>query len=219
MLKSRKLVPERLSVTLRCRELGCRRGSLTLFRNVEFQIGAGEVLQVVGGNGSGKSTLLRTLVGLRPPDAGTVLWRDSDVHCEPARFHSELLFIGHASGVKENLNAVENVIQSELLVGPNAEVRALEALAHAGLSAHAYSLTRTLSQGQRRRVALARLYLAQRKQVWILDEPFVGLDSHAVKTLCDGMQAHRASGGIIVYTTHQDSMSWGGRKLQLGKSV
>lgn len=205
-------------MTLRCHELGCRRGSRTLFQNIAFELCAGEALRVTGDNGSGKSTLLRILVGLRPPDAGTVYWLDTDVHRMPALFHSHLLFIGHAPGVKDCLTPLENLIRSEVLSGTSARADALEALTRVGLAPYTYSLTRTLSQGQRRRVALARLYVARRKQLWILDEPFVGLDTDAMKTLQDTMQAHQASGGIIVYTTHQDAGPCGARQLQLGRA-
>lgn len=206
-------------MTLRCQELGCRRESRILFRNVEFELDAGDVLQVVGDNGSGKSTLLRTLVGLRPPDAGAVYWQAADVHRSPTLFHGHLLFIGHAPGVKDYLTAVENVMQCEMLTGEDAEADVLAALAQVGLAEYAYSLVRTLSQGQRRRVALARLHLARHKQIWILDEPFVGLDAGAVEALRFTMQAFQAKGGIIVFTTHQDIGPWSARQLRLGRSV
>lgn len=206
-------------MTLRCTKLGCRRGARILFKNLAFELRPGDVLRVTGDNGSGKSTLLRILAGLRPPDAGTVQWQDADIHREPAVLRNDLLFIGHAPGVKANLTALENILHGAMLTGAGAHADALAALGHAGLAAHADALGRSLSQGQRRRVALARLYLGPRKPIWILDEPFVGLDSGMVTALQVAMQRHRAAGGITVYTTHQDAGTQGECQLQLGSGA
>ncbi len=198
-----------------CRKLGSRRGAHVLFQDVEIELHAGDVLRVMGDNGSGKSTLLRTLAGLRPPDAGTVCWQGMDVYSDSSILRSELLYIGHSPGVKECLSALENLVFGELLVGPGARANALAALSHVGLASKADAAARTLSQGQRRRVALARLYLERRRALWILDEPFVGLDKRAVESLSNTMDAHRHGGGMIVYTTHQDAGPVDGRHLDL----
>jgi len=169
----------------------------------------------MGDNGSGKSTLLRTLAGLRPPDAGTVCWQGISVYSGSSCLRNELLYIGHSLGVKESLTVLENLMYGELLAGPDARAEALAALSHVGLASKAASAARTLSQGQRRRVALARLYLPRRRALWILDEPFVGLDKSAVESLSNTMDAHRLDGGIIVYTTHQNAELVHGRHLDL----
>lgn len=198
-----------------CRNLGSRRGPRVLFQNIEIELNAGDVLRVMGDNGSGKSTLLRTLAGLRPPDVGTVCWQGINVYSGPSCLRSELLYIGHSLGVKESLTALENLVYGELLAGPDARAEAHAALSHVGLASKAASAARILSQGQRRRVALARLYLPRRRRLWILDEPFVGLDKSAVEALSNTMDAHRLGGGIIVYTTHQDAELVHGRHLDL----
>lgn len=199
-----------------CRKLGSRRGARVLFQDIEIELHAGDVLRVTGDNGSGKSTLLRTLAGLRPPDAGTVCWQGVDVYRDSSFLRGDLVYIGHSPGVKECLSALENLIFGELLAGPGAREGALAALSHVGLASKADSAARTLSQGQRRRVALARLYLERRRALWILDEPFVGLDKRAVEALSNTMDAHRHQGGMIVYTTHQDAGLADGRHLDLG---
>lgn len=190
---------------LRCHNLQSRRGERVLFAGVTLELLPGDVLRVTGGNGSGKTTLLRILTGLRRPDAGHVSWQGADITADAARYRENLLYIGHAPGVKDCLAAWENVAYAGALGGPDARRTARDALQRIGLGPQADMRVSALSQGQRRRVALARLHLPCRCPVWILDEPFVGLDREATHALCATMQAHREAGGIVVYTTHQDA--------------
>ncbi|MCS0597252.1 cytochrome c biogenesis heme-transporting ATPase CcmA [Massilia agri] len=196
---------ERRYLSLVCHKLGCRRGNRTLFTCIEFSLEAGEVLRIDGDNGSGKTSLLRILAGLRQADTGHVSWQGTDVRNPDGHLRQDLLYIGHAAAVKDSLMAWENLACTELLTGQAGKTLALDALAKAGLSSHAYTFGKALSQGQRRRVALARLHVPRNRTLWILDEPFIGLDSGAVDALCASMHAHRRNGGTIVYTSHQDA--------------
>lgn len=203
-------------LSLCCHNLGCVRGGRILFARLDVDIGAGEALRVVGDNGCGKTTLLRMLTGLGRPDAGQVLWHGADVRAAHSPYRAELLYLGHAPGIKAELTAWENLVCLDLLAGAAGEAAARAALVRVGLGAQADVPARALSQGQRRRAALARLHLPRRRAVWILDEPFVGLDAGAAAALDAAMAAHRAGGGIVVYTTHQDAGPADARALRLG---
>ncbi|WBS00971.1 cytochrome c biogenesis heme-transporting ATPase CcmA [Pseudoduganella sp. SL102] len=192
-------------MSLRCRNLIGRLGDRVLFSGVALELFPHDVLRVTGSNGSGKTTLLRMLAGLRRPDAGDVSWHGADIAANAACYRDALLYIGHAPGIKDCLTAWENLAYAGSLDGPDARRTALAALDRVGLGPQADLRVQALSQGQRRRVALARLHLPLPRPVWILDEPFVGLDCAATDTLCAAMQAHRDGGGIVVYTTHQDA--------------
>jgi heme exporter protein A len=146
---------------------------------------------------------LRSLSGLSPLSQGEVLWRGVPSHAAASGFKRELLYLGHALGLKDELTALENVQLNAALAGQtiNRE-KALQALATQGLKSRAHLPLRVLSQGQKRRVALARLQVAQAK-LWLLDEPFVALDTDAVKALQLLLQQHVAQGGALVFTSHQ----------------
>jgi heme exporter protein A len=210
------MVLERRYVSLCCHDVGCRRARRVLFAHIDFELSPGDALRVTGDNGSGKTTLLRVLAGLGRPDAGLVCWHGRDVRHAHSGYRDELLFFGHAAGVKGELTACENLIHLDNLTGPGGRQAARAALQLAGLGAHADLPVRLLSQGQRRRVALARTRLPRRRGIWIMDEPFVGLDAVAADALCATLREHRAGGGIVVYTTHQDLGPADARRLTLG---
>jgi len=120
-------------------------------------------------------------------------------------FGSQLIYLGHANGVKDDLVAWENVVIASTLSGsPVSRDQAYDALEALGLARAADLPTRVLSQGQRKRVALARLWLGMHKPLWILDEPFTALDQNAVKELSGTLNKHLAQGGMVIYTTHQE---------------
>lgn len=201
---------------LSCHQLTCRRGRNTLFAGVSFALQAGEALWVQGRNGSGKTTLLRSLCGLALPDRGAVHWDDQPILATRAHYHAQLLHIGHADGLKQDLLAWENLALCGLPGAHSSRADAEQALARFGLKAEAQRPVRLLSQGQRKRVALARLLLAPARPLWILDEPLAALDQDSAAHVSAILQAHCARGGMLVLTTHQDPSLAGVRHLQLG---
>lgn len=185
-------------------DLECVRGERRLFRGVGFELEPGTLLEVVGPNGSGKTSLLRMVCGLLAPAAGSILWNGTDIAKLGEAFRGELTYLGHQNGIKDDLSGIENLVLPERLAGGNAtEATAREALAELGLAGFESLPTRVLSQGQKRRVALARLAFRARCRLWVLDEPFVALDVRAVANVADLIANHVDSGGIVLLTTHQ----------------
>lgn len=186
--------------------LFCTRGERTLFRGVSFKLDAGGLLHVAGENGSGKTSLLRMLCGLGAIDTGEVRWRGESIRAQREAYWRELVYLGHANALKDDLSATENLQVACALAGRAvARTAAFEALASFGLAACAHLPVRALSQGQKRRSALARLALATAAPLWILDEPFSALDAGAVSHLELLIGAHLARGGGVIFTTHQDA--------------
>lgn len=189
---------------LEARELAAARGSNTLFSGISFSLDKGTLLRVTGSNGSGKTTLLRTLCGLRDPAAGTVCWNGEAVRAMREEYARQLVYIGHASALKNDLTAAENLAFSCQLAGRATAAPDIAAALHRfGLSTRSRLPVRELSQGQRRRAGLARLALAADQPLWILDEPFAALDASAVELVRNIAAAHLARGGIVALTTHQ----------------
>lgn len=184
--------------------LACARGGRRLFGGVDFVLHEGEALWLKGANGSGKTSLLRLLAGLGLPLEGEVRWRGKAVRELREDYHRQLLYCGHAAAVKDDLSAWENVAYGAALSGRRVtRAQARAALALAGLE-HVTALpAHALSQGQRRRVALARLHLDPLPPLLLLDEPFTALDAAAVQALGERLSAHLGAGGMVVYTTHQ----------------
>lgn len=186
--------------------LTCTRGDRTLFREVSFKLEAYGLLHVAGTNGSGKTTLLRLVCGLGTPDAGEVRWRGMAIAALRESYWRELVYLGHANALKDDLSATENLLVACTLAGcvTNRE-SAQQALASFGLAACTHLPVRALSQGQKRRSALARLALSGKQPLWILDEPFSALDVDAVSHLEKLVLAHVAGGGSVIFTTHQSA--------------
>jgi heme exporter protein A len=191
------------SPVLDATELECERGGRTLFRALSFTAPGGELLRIAGPNGSGKTSLLRILCGLLTPTQGEVRWRGSPIRRLAEEYSRELVYIGHAPAVKDDLTPRENLdIACRLLgVEPHAEALswALGAFAVPDLP------VRKLSQGQRRRAALARLLLCESVPLWLLDEPFAALDAGAAAYTEELISRHIQAGGTAFYTTHQPS--------------
>ncbi len=184
-------------------ELQCARGERTLFSGLDFQLRGGELLRIAGANGSGKTSLLRILCGLLAPAYGSVRWQGEDIRRLREEFWGRLVYLGHANAIKDDLTAAENLGIACTLAGRKAadgELRA--ALDQLGIGSSTHRPTRVLSQGQRRRVALARLALSSQSPLWILDEPFTALDTRAVEIVQEMIANHVARGGAVVYTTH-----------------
>ncbi len=205
---------------LEARGLACERGDRILFAGLDFQLQAGELLHVKGVNGSGKTSLLRMLCGLVAPAAGEVYWRGESIRKQKEEYNRDLLYIGHQAGIKAELTALENLKLSCALSGaPIDDQAAWRALGEIGLRGREELPSKVLSQGQQRRVALARM-LVTRASLWILDEPFTALDVKAVAQLERVLGAHLQQGGFAVLTTHQAfALPCGGlRVLQLGEA-
>jgi heme exporter protein A len=188
---------------LELKALVCARGARRLFAPVDVSAQAGELLRVQGANGAGKTTLLRTLCGLSQPLEGEVHWRGQALGQELDRFHRELVYIGHAAALKDDLSAKENLLNACLLAGQQPSDRhIMDALSVAGLRKREHLPARSLSQGQRRRVSLARLALAQDAPLWVLDEPFNALDTAATEWMLGVLAGQLRRGGIVVLTSH-----------------
>jgi heme exporter protein A len=186
-------------------DLQCVRGERTLFSGVDFTLERGELLRVAGANGSGKTSLLRIVCGLTPPENGEVRWEGTNIRSLKEDYARQLVYIGHANALKDDLTGRENLTIASALAGlDTSEEQADEALERFGVGHCAMLPARVLSQGQRRRVALARLALSFQVPLWVLDEPFTALDVAAVADLQALIAAHASRGGSIVLTTHQE---------------
>lgn len=198
--------------------LECVRGERRLFAGLGFKLEAGELLYLQGRNGAGKTSLLRMLIGLLPPEAGEIRWRGEPIRALGDEFRAELCYLGHLNAIKEELTPLENLIAAARLAASDlSEDAALDALEQVGLAGREDLACKYLSQGQKRRVALARL-VVDRRALWILDEPFVALDVAAVDWLAGIISAHLQRGGLAVMTTHQpvDIPASSVRQLRLG---
>ena len=198
--------------------LACERDWRMLFERLELQLVPGEMLQVVGPNGSGKTSLLRLLAGLMQPTAGEVRLFGRALSEQRTELARNLLWIGHAAGIKGLLTAEENLTWLCALHQPASREAIWQALAAVGLRGFEDVPCHTLSAGQQRRVALARLYLPG-PTLWVLDEPFTALDKAAVAQLEQHLAAHCERGGLVVLTTHHEltDKPAGYRELDLGQ--
>jgi len=182
------------------RDLLCVRGERRVFAGLDFALGAGGLLILIGPNGSGKSSLLRVMAGLLRPARGALFWDGAPVGDDPEAQAARLHYLGHLDAVKPVLTAAENLAFWAALHGRGAaEVAA--ALAAFDLTALAEVPGGMLSAGQKRRVALARLLVAP-AEIWLLDEPTVGLDTASLARLGAAIAEHRANGGRVVAATH-----------------
>ncbi|MBI3773749.1 MAG: cytochrome c biogenesis heme-transporting ATPase CcmA [Gammaproteobacteria bacterium] len=185
-------------------DLECVRGDRRLFSGLSFGLASGSVLHIHGPNGSGKTTLLRTIAGLVLPEHGRIEWNGQEIRKLGEEFHRELLYLGHLPGLKYELTGYENLKIFGGLSGFEVTEAAVEAaLKRMGLARCVDLPVKVLSQGQKRRVALARLLL-QPAKLWILDEPFVALDVTAVNLLQEIIAEHVAKSGMVMLTTHQE---------------
>ncbi len=188
---------------LRVSHLSCSRGNKPLFADISFELKAGQALHLEGDNGVGKTSLLRIVCGLSPADAGEVCWQDKTIQENAAAFRSSLFYLGHGLSLKEELTALETLMSDAAVSGRTLSVsQALVALARMGLRGREHLPLRVMSQGQKRRTALARL-LASQAPLWVLDEPFVALDVKAMDGLRGLLAEHVAHGGMVLFTSHQ----------------
>ena len=183
--------------------LACTRGDHRLFSGLNFTLAPGQIMQVQGANGSGKTSLLRTLCGFIAPDEGNIAWRGENIRALDENYFAELLYLGHLNAIKDELSGLENLRVSAGLSGVELEEKeAITALRRMGLRGRERLPSKVLSQGQRRRVALARLLVSDAK-LWVLDEPLTALDVGAVALVQELIAEHLAQQGMVVFTTHQ----------------
>ncbi len=194
------------------------RDERVLFENLQFEIKPGELVQIEGRNGTGKTTLLRIVTGLGDREEGIIKWKGEEVEKSRDVFHQDLLFLGHQTGVKRELTALENLrFYQSIQNNRSSDEEIFTALTQVGLAGREDVPVAQLSAGQQRRVALARLWLS--KQIlWILGEPLTAIDKQGVKVLESLFASHADNGGIVVLTTHQDMFSDSPklRKIKLG---
>ena len=181
--------------------LACSRGDRPLFRGLSFTLAPGELIHVTGRNGAGKTTLLRTVCGLSRPAEGAVRWQQQDIRILGDEYHAQLGYVGHANGIQGELTTLENLRFTARLSGQEG-VSPVEVLGMLGLAPFSHLPTKVLSQGQKRRLALARL-LVTRAPLWVLDEPFTALDTQTVALMEDQIRAHVAARGMVILTSHQ----------------
>jgi heme exporter protein A len=188
------------NTTLEAHALECVRDDRTLFSNLGFRLERGQALILEGRNGSGKTSLLRILCGIRLPDAGTVTWGETDISKLGPDYHVHTAYVGHRDGIKLDLTPLENLAMARALGRPN-DIALESALERVDLFGFEDVLTRNLSAGQQRRLALARLLVTD-TTLWILDEPFTSLDVHGIKVIEELLETHTAGGGMLAVTSH-----------------
>jgi len=189
---------------LQVRNLYYYRGERLLIHNLSFALSAGQWIHIRGHNGSGKTTLLRLLAGLLPAENGELWWQGRVIQGQCATYQQALCYLGHANGLKDGLTPVEHLCWTATLRGaPISTAQARQSLECFGLSQQADLFCQDLSQGQKRRVALACLG-DTRATLWLLDEPFNALDHDACQQLQCLLERHLAQGGLLILSSHQD---------------
>ena len=183
-------------------QLALRRGTAWLFKELHFALHAGEVLWLRGPNGCGKTSLQRLAVGLIQPDIGSITWRGQPLY-KAEGFAQELVYIGHTQALKDELTAAESLAFLATLHGrPSTAPAIAAALKQLSVDARRHQLVGVLSQGQRKRVALARLALESRPGIWVLDEPYDALDAEGIDAVDALVSQNIARGGCVLLTSH-----------------
>lgn len=186
--------------TLIANKLTCNKKNKILFENISFELAAGDVLFVEGPNGSGKSSLLKLLCGLATPTHGDILWQNQFVHRVRVTYNEQMHYIGHANGIKLGLSVLENLrLFAHLSLQQWTHLN--DVLVLLQLDQHQQTLATYLSAGQKRRMALANLFLSK-KPVWILDEPFTALDTTTQIIFTQKLEEHLRLGGIAIISSH-----------------
>ncbi|AZM94823.1 MULTISPECIES: cytochrome c biogenesis heme-transporting ATPase CcmA [Halomonadaceae] len=206
-----------MSLCLQARQLACERDDRWLFEGLDLDIQRGEIVRIEGPNGSGKTTLLKILSGQLSDYHGDIYWNGDSMREVREHFLANLLYLGHAPGIKAGLSPLENLAWYQALSGEKGDdYQREEALAQVGLCGFEDVPAGQLSAGQQRRIALARLTLTKRA-LWVLDEPFTAIDRHGVAALEAQLVAHANAGGCVLVTTHHElTASSVLRRVQLG---
>lgn len=197
--------------------LTCERGGRTVFRGLDFALGAGGALVLSGPNGSGKTSLLRLMAGLLDPAAGTMTWGGADINEDGEAHNARLHYVSHQDAVKPMLSVTENLVFWAGLRAESTPGFGVEAALRAFAISHLADIPgRFLSAGQKRRVALGRL-LSSAATLWLLDEPATSLDAAAEAALMEAIGRHREGGGRVVVCAHGDLPLDGAVKLTLDR--
>lgn len=191
-----------MTAKLSAKDLTLIRGERCLFQQLEFALDAGELMLLQGQNGSGKTSLLRAIAGLLSLESGEIRWNDVSVLSQRQNFHAAMVWLAHRTGLKADLTPAENLhFESTLRPQSNKDMTAI--YERLGIARLKRVPLRSLSAGQQRRVALARMLMAD-VPLWLMDEPFTNLDSEGRKLVIELTEEHLASGGLCVMAAHQD---------------
>lgn len=187
---------------LSCESLDVWRGDRHLCHNLSFRAAAGQAVRLHGANGAGKTTLIRILAGLSPPESGRVCWNGQPLAKAGDVYRRELAFLGHSNGLKPNLTPTENLTAYSAMMGASPVMPIGDTLARLGVAELAHRACGSMSMGQQRRTALARLLLSPAR-LWLLDEPLTSLDVSGVALLAELIKSHLGRGGLVIFATHQ----------------
>ena len=191
-----------MTAKLSANDLTLIRGETCLFRGLGFALNPGQLLLLEGQNGSGKTSLMRAIAGMLSLESGEILWNDVPVGRQRQDFHGELVWLAHRSGLKGDLTLVEN-LRFERSLRAQRNIDAASIYERLGIARLKRLPLRSLSAGQQRRVALARLLMAD-VPLWLLDEPFTNLDGDGRELVVDLVKEHLADGGMCVMAAHQN---------------
>lgn len=187
---------------LQTRDLSCVKDDRVLFEGLNISLNPGQILLVEGKNGSGKTSLLRILTGLSLPEEGEVLWQGSPIGDVGPDYYEQVNYVGHHDGIKRDLTCLENLRLVQAMGKPQ-PIDLDEALEKVNLFRFGENFVSTLSAGQKRRLAMARLVVTEAK-LWIMDEPFTSLDKASMAMFQTMFENHLDEGGVIVMTSHHD---------------
>jgi len=195
------------SARLSAKNLSAEKQDRWLFENIAFELEPGEMLHLKGANGSGKTTLLRILCGLTTADNGNVSWGGTPIKQQRDQYHTQISYVGHTDGIKQDLNVSENLkVAAVLATGKQQRPKPVnidQILNDMGLNKKRHTFAHALSAGQRRRLALARCLLNE-TSIWILDEPLTALDRQGVEIVENMINSHLQRNGMAIVTSHQD---------------
>jgi len=191
-----------LTAKLSASDLTLIRGETCLFQGLEFALNSGELLLLEGQNGSGKTSLMRAIAGMLSLESGEIFWNGVDVTRQRQAFHGALVWLAHRTGLKGDLTLVEN-LRFEASLRPQSKVDLEGVYERLGILRLKRLALRSLSAGQQRRVALARMLMAD-VPLWLMDEPFTNLDREGRKLVLELIEEHLNAGGLCVMAAHQD---------------
>ena len=177
--------------------LSCIRGYNQLFTDLSFELRPGEILKISGTNGTGKTSLLKIIAGLNSAESGSIFFKNNEINNK-----LNIFYLGHLNALSPELSCIENLNFLLELGTENFNSSYVDALSMVGLNNYENELVANLSAGQKRRVALAALFVTPSK-LWLLDEPFTSLDSKGIEIVENQIKKHRDSGGLCILTTHQ----------------